>query len=136
MKTKQFIVVIFILIALLGATRAGAVVYKTMDNQVQTTSTFPSFNFRSTSAYSKQCAGETLSILLNHDGSLNYDAYLPSGPNHAKNDVTPPILPPNPNPDSNDEGNVPFGEGIIELIAMAWAYLGSRKYVTKNNIDI
>lgn len=130
------IILMTILPALMGAAQAKAVQYKSTYRGVRTqpvygiatTAATPGTSFQSTSAYSGQWSNETSEALLNNDGSVNSGAYLSSGPNRARNDVTPP-LPPNPNPttDPNDTGNVPLGEGILALLMMAGSYAVARK---------
>ena len=130
------IILMTILPALMGAAQAKAVQYKSTYRGVRTqpvygiatTAATPKAAFQSTSAYSSQWSNETSEALLNNDGSVNSGAYLSSGPNRAKNDVTPP-LPPNPNPttDPNDSGNVPLGEGLLALMMMAGSYAVARK---------
>lgn len=123
------------LLMLMGAAQAKAVEYKSTYRGVRTqpvygiatTAAAPSTSFQSTSAYSGQWSNETSEALLNNDGSVNSGAYMTSGPNRAKNDVTPP-LPPNPDPttDPNDTGNVPLGEGVLALMFLACAYAISK----------
>lgn len=130
------IILMTILPALMGAAQAKAVQYKSTYRGVRTqpvygiatTAAAPGTSFQSTSAYSGQWSNETSEALLNNDGSVNSGAYMTSGPNRAKNDVTPP-LPPNPDPtkDPNDTGNVPLGEGILALLMMAGSYAVARK---------
>lgn len=130
------IILMTILPALMGAAQAKAVQYKSTYRGVRTqpvygiatTAAAPGTSFQSTSAYSGQWSNETSEALLNNDGSVNSGAYLSSGPNRAKNDVTPP-LPPNPDPtkDPNDSGNVPLGEGLLALLLMAGSYAVARK---------
>lgn len=130
------IILMTILPALMGAAQAKAVQYKSTYRGVRTqpvygiatTAAAPGTSFQSTSAYSGQWSNETSEALLNNDGSVNSGAYMTSGPNRAKNDVTPP-LPPNPDPtkDPNDTGNVPLGEGVLALLMMAGSYAVARK---------
>ena len=119
--------------ALTGAAQLGAVEYKSTYRGVQakpvygiaTTATTPNAAFRSTSAYSTQWNDEPSSSLLNSDGSVNSGAYMTSGPNRAKKDD--PVLPPNPDVDDDDEGNVPLGDGLILLLALALVYAVVRR---------
>lgn len=128
------IILMAILPALTGAAQAGAVEYKSTYRGVQTqpvystvttvSTTTPTATFQSTSAYSSQWSNEPSETLLNNDGSVNSGAYMSSGPHHAKKDG---ILPPNPEPDPNDDGNVPLGEGILALLMMAGGYAVARR---------
>ena len=128
------IILMAILPALSGAAQAGAVEYKSTYRGVQTqpvystvttvSTTTPTATFQSTSAYSSQWGNETSEALLNNDGSVNSSAYMSSGPHYAKKDG---ILPPNPEPDPNDDGNVPLGEGILALLMMAGGYAVRRR---------
>ena len=137
------IILMTILPALMGAAQAKAVQYKSTYRGVRTqpvygiatTAAAPKAAFQSTSAYSGQWSNETSEALLNNDGSVNSGAYMTSGPNRAKNDVTPP-LPPNPDPTTNpnDTGNVPLGEGILALMFLACAYVISKVLRTPQNI--
>lgn len=90
---------------------------------IATTATAPSATFQSTSAYSSQWTAEQ-STMLNSDGSVNSGAYLTSGPNRAKKDE---ILPPNPEIDPNDPGNVPLGEGLWLLVLLAAGYAARKR---------
>lgn len=126
------ILTMVLLPALIGAVQAGAVNYKSTYRGVQsqpvygiaTTATVPSATFQSTSAYSEQWSSTPTSTLLNSDGSVNSGAYMTSGPSRAKKDD---ILPPNPDIDDDDPGNVPLGEGLFALLMMAGGYAFARR---------
>lgn len=135
MKRSIVIVAIWTMVllpALTGAATLGAVEYKSTYRGVQakpvygiaTTATTPNAAFRSTSAYSTQWNDEPSSSLLNSDGSVNSGAYMTSGPNRAKKDE---VLPPNPDVDDDDSGNVPLGDGLLLLLALALVYALARR---------
>ena len=135
MKRSIVIVAIWTMVllpALTGAATLGAVEYKSTYRGVQvkpvygiaTTATTPNAAFRSTSAYSTQWNDEPSSSLLNSDGSVNSGAYMTSGPNRAKKDE---VLPPNPEVDDDDSGNVPLGDGLLLLLALAIVYALARR---------
>lgn len=135
MKRSIVIVAIWTMVllpALTGAATSGAVEYKSTYRGVQakpvygiaTTATTPNAAFRSTSAYSTQWNDEPSSSLLNSDGSVNSGAYMTSGPNRAKKDE---VLPPNPEVDDDDSGNVPLGDGLLLLLALALVYALARR---------
>ena len=138
MKMRRYIAIVAILTmvllpALMGAAQAGAVEYKSTYRGVQaqpvygiaTTAAAPTATFQSTSSYSGQWNSDPSSSLLNNDGSVNSGAYMTSGPNRAKKDD--PVLPPNPDVDDDDSGNVPLGEGMLALLLMAGGYAVARK---------
>ena len=137
MKRSIVIVAIWTMVllpALTGAATLGAVEYKSTYRGVQakpvygiaTTATTPNAAFRSTSAYSTQWNDEPSSSLLNSDGSVNSGAYMTTGtgPNRAKKDE---VLPPNPEVDDDDSGNVPLGDGLLLLLALALVYALARR---------
>lgn len=137
MKMRRYIAIVAILTmvllpALMGAAQAGAVEYKSTYRGIQaqpvygiaTTAAAPTATFQSTSSYSGQWNSDPSSSLLNNDGSVNSGAYMTSGPNRAKKDE---VLPPNPDVDDDDSGNVPLGEGVLALLMMAGSYAVARK---------
>ena len=87
---------------------------------IATTATAPTATFQSTSAYSSQWNQDAQQSMLNADGTVNSGAYMTSGPNRAKKDD--PVLPPNPDVDPNDPGNVPLGDGLFLLALLALGY--------------
>lgn len=131
MRNSIVILTVILLPALIGAAQAGAVEYKSTYRGVQaqpvygiaTTAAAPTATFQSTSSYSGQWNSDPSSSLLNNDGSVNSGAYMTSGPNRAKKDE---VLPPNPDVDDDDSGNVPLGEGMLALMFLACAYAISK----------
>lgn len=125
LRNSIVILAAILLPALCGAAQAGAVEYKSTYRGIRTqpvygiatTAAAPSATFQSTSAYSGQWEQQE-NTLLNNDGSVNSGAYMSSGPRRAKMDV----LPPNPDVDDDDPGNVPLGEGMLALMLFACAY--------------
>ena len=129
------IMTMVLLPALTGVAKAGAVEYKSTYKRsdvsyqssafsVHSTAVAPTATFQSTSAYSGQLNSDPSSSLLNNDGSVNSGAYITSGPNRAKKED---VLPPNPDVDDDDSGNVPLGEGVLALLMMAGGYAVARK---------
>jgi hypothetical protein len=133
LRNSIVILTVILLPALIGAAQAGAVEYKNSYQQSVVShhlsavgyqgTTAPSAAFQSTSAYSSQWSEESSSTLLNSDGSVNSGAYMSSGPRRAKMDD---VLPPNPDVDEGDSGNVPLGEGLLALMFLACAYAISK----------
>ena len=107
-----------------------------MEYRVATTATAPSAYFQSTSVYSGQWNQDAQQSMLNADGTVNSDAYgvgqstVISRPRRVDangdgiDDET--GLPVNPIIDKDDEGNVPLGDGLLVLMALAMAYAGTR----------
>lgn len=144
MKTRRYIAIVAILTmvllpALTGAAKLGAVEYKSTYKRsdvsyqssafsVHSTAVAPTATFQSTSAYSGQLNSDPSSSLLNNDGSVNSGAYMASGPNRAKKED---VLPPNPDVDDDDSGNVPLGEGLWILALLAGGYGITRRKVNE-----
>lgn len=128
LRNSIVILAAILLPALMGAAQAGAVEYKSTYRGIRTqpvygiatTAAAPSATFQSTSVYSGQWSNEASSTLLNSDGSVNSGAYMSSGPNRAKKED---LLPPNPEVDEDDPGNVPLGDALIPLALFACAYV-------------
>ena len=131
---------------MLGAMQAQAVDFKNnfrgiavsrQQSAIRIQTTIPAVGFQSTSAYSGQWANEDITPMLNSDGSVNDEAYGVGSTGHrghirrADNngdgyyDVT--GLPVNPIVDPNDPGNVPLGDGLWVLLALALGYAGARR---------
>ena len=93
--------------------------------RIQTTATAPTVGFQSTSAYSGQWNQDAQQSMLNTDGTVNAEAYgvgtyRPGMRKATKEDEDIPN-PPDPE-EEGDEGNVPIGDGLLVLLALAMGY--------------
>ena len=91
---------------------------------IQTMATAPTAGFQSTSAYSGQWKNESATPMLNADGSINNDVYMSS--NNRPGSIRRITNPDEENEDDKENGT-PIGEGLLALMALAFAYACVRK---------
>ncbi len=125
MNDKLRNILTVVLLVLLGTMQATAVEYK---NQYKVQRTMynvqgveaPSVTFRSTSVYSGQWS-EQGPRLVNEDGSVNHEAYMPGSIGPRKNATGNPGT---PGDEDEEEGEQqPLGDALLPLMIFACAYL-------------
>ena len=136
------ILMLLLLPVLFGTAQAGAVEYRNsyqhsvVCGQHSVVSTHPSVTvpqtmFRSTSVYSEQWSEQRTS-LVNDDGSVNQEAYMPGSIGPRKNATGNPGTP--GDEDEEEEEQQPLGDALLPLTLLACAYLmirATRKNITK-----
>jgi len=136
------ILMLLLLPVLFGTVQAGAVEYRNsyqhsvVCGQHSVVSTHPSVTvpqtmFRSTSIYPEQWSKQRTS-LVNDDGSVNQEAYMPGSIGPRKNATGNPGTP--GDEDEEEEEQQPLGDALLPLTLLACAYLtirATRKNITK-----
>ena len=130
------ILMLLLLPVLFGSAQAGAVEYRNsyqhsvVCGQHSVVSTHPSVTvpqtmFRSTSVYPEQWSKQRTS-LVNDDGSVNQEAYMPGSIGPRKNATGNPGTP--GDEDEEEEEQQPLGDALLPLMLFAALYL---LYITK-----
>ena len=134
------ILMLLLLPVLFGTAQAEAVEYRNsyqhsvVCGQHSVVSTHPSVTvpqtmFRSTSVYPEQWSEQRTS-LVNDDGSVNQEAYMPGSIGPRKNATGNPGTP--SDEDEEEEEQQPLGDALLPLMLLACAYLMIR--ATRKNI--